>query len=75
MWKREELLRSMFEPEVEIEVANVDKFIEIVLKYLDVLLEIAEIAEFEIEEGLIETIEKELDWTREYEDIWFSQYI
>jgi len=61
----------MFSPEVEI--ADVD--IDLLIEYIDVVLEMAGIAEIEVEEELIEDIIEELEWTREYEDIFFTEYI
>jgi len=65
----------MFDPEVEVEVENVEAFVEVVLKYIDVLLEVAGVAEFEITEELVEEIVEEFNWTREYEDFWFETYV
>jgi len=65
----------MFDPEVEVEISDVEAFVEIVLKYIDVLLEVAGVAEFEITEELVEEIVEEFNWTREYEDFWFETYV
>jgi len=70
-----ELCGEMFDPEIEIEISNVEEFVKIILKYIDVLLEIAGVVEFEVEEELVETIVDELEWTREYDDIYFTAYI
>jgi len=75
VWKRHGLCGEMFDPEVEVEVSDVRRFIEIVLKYIDVLLEIAGVVEFEVEEEVIETIIEELKWINEYDDIYFTAYI
>jgi len=61
----------MFSPEVEI--ADVD--IDLLIEYIDVVLEMAGIAEIEVEEELVEEMVEELEWTREYEDIFFTEYI
>jgi len=65
----------MFDPEVEVEVEDVDALVELIIKYIDVLLEVAGVAEFEITEELVEEIVEEFNWTREYEDFWFETYV
>jgi len=61
----------MFSPEVEVSDVDVDLLIE----YLDTILEMAGVTEIEVEEELVEEIIEELEWTREYEDIFFTEYI
>jgi len=61
----------MFSPEVEV----VDVDIDLLIEYIDVILEMAGVAEIEVEEEIIEDIIEELEWTREYEDIFFTEYI
>jgi len=61
----------MFSPEVEVTDVDIDLLIE----YLDVILEMAGVTEVEVEEELVEEMVEELEWTREYEDIFFTEYI
>jgi len=67
----------MFDPEVEVEISDVEAFVEIVLKYIDVLLEVAGVAEFEITEELTNEIVNEFKWTDEYgrDNVWFETYV
>jgi len=65
----------MFDPEVEVEVEDVDALVELIIKYIDVLLEVAGVSEFKITEELVEEIVEEFNWTREYEDFWFETYV
>jgi len=61
----------MFSPEVEVSDVDVDLLVE----YLDVILEMAGVTEVEVEEEIVEEIIEELEWAREYEDIFFTEYI
>jgi len=66
----------MFDPEVEVEVEDVDALVELIIKYIDVLLEVAGVAEFEITEELTNEIVNEFKWTDEYgrDNVWFETY-
>jgi len=61
----------MFSPEVEV----VDVDIDLLIEYIDIILEMAGVSEIEVEEELVEEMVEELKWTREYEDIFFTEYI